>query len=810
MPTVSTTPDLWNRRAAADLTSRAAELSAVGSGLLRHVEEAESRVKAAYEAERRRIVDEQLSKMPLERLKNAVGRNVRLGVVGAAGLRTVGDAVRVGRAGLERIHGVGPVTSNRIISAAREIAAALRDGATVRFDVDARPAEQTALLIALRALDLARRSVEPLRARIEKVVGAIDADIDTARIAANRVRRFFAGQERRRQAAAALNRLEALLEDQATVGLQEGIRAAHVRIAAGQRQGRPPTQSSASTASRQRTTAGDRGRHGRPLVGIHRHGPEATADVWADYMARPVEYYGLLVEIAGLEADIYKPGADGPSDPRAGRIAIGPVERPDPIAPTARPPEVTVLSAEDPMARPRFPTVEHIPAEIVAKIRNLDLDTSLLRASLRGYQLFGAKFAVIQRRTILGDEMGLGKTIEALAVMCHLRASGARHFLVICPASVLINWEREIKRHSQLEPIWRLHGPRRNDLLRHWVRSGGIAITTFDTLKRLHHPQLEIGAGIIDEAHFVKNMDAQRTRTARRWLDRTECALLMTGTPMENRVEELRTLIRHVQPDVARKLGRYLQPEEFRSKVSSVYLRRNQEDVLTELPDKIETTDWVEFNDPAAAVYRQAVAEGNFQLMRRAAFMTPNPADSPKLQRLTEIAEEAASNGRKVIVFSFLLDVVQRTQTALRRLAGRIAITGSVSPTIRQQLIDEFSSPEGPAVLVSQIEAGGSGLNIQAASVVILTEPQWKPSTEEQAIARAHRLGQVRPVEVHRLLVEDSVDALMLDVLAHKSSLFDSYARMSALKNAAPEAIDPRTAEQCIVEYERRRLGLAA
>ena len=124
-----------------------------------------------------------------------------------------------------------------------------------------------------------------------------------------------------------------------------------------------------------------------------------------------------------------------------------------------------------------------------------------------------------------------------------------------------------------------------------------------------------------------------------------------------------------------------------------------------------------------------------------------------------------------------------------------------------------------PAVLVSQIQAGGVGLNMQAASVVILTEPQWKPSAEDQAVARCHRMGQVRPVNVHRLLAENSVDQRTLDILATKSVLFDEYVRRSDLKDASPDAVDvsdaaatgqavsQAEAERRIIELERRRFG---
>ena len=175
------------------------------------------------------------------------------------------------------------------------------------------------------------------------------------------------------------------------------------------------------------------------------------------------------------------------------------------------------------------------------------------------------------------------------------------------------------------------------------------------------------------------------------------------------------------------------------------------------------------------------LAVGNFMAMRRAAFMTSHSLDSPKMRRTLEIAEEAMDNQRKVVVFSFFRDVIDRTHEAFGSRAFG-PLTGSVSAPKRQLLIDEFSRSPKPGVLVSQIEAGGVGLNIQTASVVILTEPQWKPSTEVQAIARCYRMGQVRPVEVHRLLTENSVDEHMRNILSRKSALFAEYVQKSAIQ----------------------------
>ena len=493
--------------------------------------------------------------------------------------------------------------------------------------------------------------------------------------------------------------------------------------------------------------------------------------VWDDYTASSVFYNGLLADVGGLGPDV---------DAYQG----------------------------------------FLPQEIVNRIRAFRLDTSLLTVKLRGYQTFGAKFALVQKRTILGDEMGLGKTIEALAVLCHLRSGGARHFLVVCPASVLLNWEDEVWRHSRLSPVWQLHGPQRDHRLGQWARDGGVAITTFDTLRSLQPTATRIAAVVVDEAHYVKNPTTLRTKAVLSWLRLSEHTTLMSGTPMENRIEEFRTLVNHIRPDLASRIrpaDRIASADAFRRKVAPVYLRRNQTDVLDELPRRIESADWVTLDGPAADAYRAAVASRNFMAMRRAAFVTPRPRDSPKLRRLVQIVEEAADNHRKVVVFSFFRDVIERIHTAVGPLAMG-SITGSLPASGRQELVQRFTTTPGPAVLLNQIQAGGVGLNLQTASVVILTEPQWKPSTEEQAIARCHRMGQVRPVQVHRLLTKNSVDEHMLRVLARKSALFAQYVRPSTMKDAAPESTDttdgdPERAvsvieQERIIEIERSRLGL--
>lgn len=443
-----------------------------------------------------------------------------------------------------------------------------------------------------------------------------------------------------------------------------------------------------------------------------------------------------------------------------------------------------------------------IPEELRQEVTAVPLDTSLVKATLRGYQVFGAQYAVHQKYSILGDEMGLGKTVQALAAVAHMAAKGQRRFLVVCPASVQINWLNEISKHTAL-PAHSLHGAGRDISARCWVRDGGVAVTTFNTLGRLHGvAQADVAMLVVDEAHYVKNPDAQRSKHVARAVRAAQRALFLTGTPMENRVEEFRNLVHYLQPRLARQIDAtdaLSGARRFRRTVAPVYLRRNQEDVLTELPDKIEVEDWVRLTPADEANYATSVRSRNLMQMRQAAYRA---RDSAKLERLVEIVDEAREDARKVVIFSYFLDVLRTVEVRLGpAIVG--SLTGSVSPTARQDLVDHFSRQEGHAVLLCQIEAGGVGLNLQAASVVILAEPQWKPSTEEQAIARAFRMGQIRKVQVHRLLAKSSVDERMREIQEQKSLLFDEFARKSDAKDADSRAVDSSPYRPPVLDDER-------
>jgi superfamily II DNA or RNA helicase len=514
--------------------------------------------------------------------------------------------------------------------------------------------------------------------------------------------------------------------------------------------------------------------------------PASEIEAWVDFELRSAEYYSQLAEVSAHRTD--------------------------------------TAAAEG-----------FVPSEVAERVHAQPLDDTHRRVSLRGYQSFGARFALAQRRVVLGDEMGLGKTVQAVAALAHLAAEGHAHFLVVCPASVLINWTREIRSRSTLRAL-PVHGPERQDAYAEWRERGGVAVTTFDVLHTLPEPDgTRPGLLVVDEAHYVKNPTTLRSQAVARWAERAARVLFLTGTPMENRVEEFHALIDHLQPEVARRVDATTAlagAAAFQTAVAPAYLRRNQIDVLDELPELIPSLDWVDPTPADLVTYRRAVEAGSFMSMRRAAYLSV-PTDGPmtaadsnrsaKLARLIDIVEEANEEGLKVVVFSYFRDVLSVVTRAVSlAVPGAVygPITGSTAPPERQRLVDSLAGHSGGAVLVSQIEAGGVGLNIQAASVVVLCEPQWKPTIEAQAIARCHRMGQVRRVQVHRLLLEDSVDERMLEILTGKQHLIEQFVRGSAIKDAAPEAIDisdldkvevvasEAQAEALILASERRRLGL--
>ncbi len=427
--------------------------------------------------------------------------------------------------------------------------------------------------------------------------------------------------------------------------------------------------------------------------------------------------------------------------------------------------------------------------ELLKEIEAQPLDLKYMKATLRSYQTFGVKYAVHQKRTLLGDEMGLGKTIQAIAAMAALKADGKHHFMVVCPASVLINWCREIEKHSHLR-VTKINGADEQALL-NWRSNGDVAVTTYESISRFTLPErFTFDMLVVDEAHYVKNPQAQRTVAMQKLLQKTESVLYMSGTPLVNRVDEMCFLVNCLQPAIAQQLEKVKNistAEQFRQELAPVYLRRVREDVLKELPELIEKEQWCVLGAKEKSIYRDAVESGNLMAIRQVSWQTQNLEDSSKAMRLAEICEDAKEQGRKIIVFSFFRNTLEKVHALLGDRCLE-TISGDISPAKRQEIVDAFNQAEPGAVLVSQVQAGGTGLNIQAASVVVFCEPQLTPAIENQAVSRAYRMGQTRDVLVYRLLADDTIDERMLEILSQKQTQFDNFADESVIGDNQLEA----------------------
>ncbi|MCM1188737.1 MAG: DEAD/DEAH box helicase [bacterium] len=442
-----------------------------------------------------------------------------------------------------------------------------------------------------------------------------------------------------------------------------------------------------------------------------------------------------------------------------------------------------------------------LPENLAREIQEECFFPDGLLCELRRYQEWGVKYVLHQERVLLGDEMGLGKTVQAIATMVSLRNTGATHFVVVCPASIITNWCREIRKISQLS-VTKVHGAGRKFALQSWMKTGGVAVTTYETTVYVTFPdEFKFTLLVVDEAHYIKNPDARRSINVKRLSKHAHRLLFMTGTALENKVDEMISLIRILQPHVASKvqgMESLSTAPAFRNAVAPVYYRRKREDVLTELPELIESQEWCSLSKTEEAAYEQAVLAKNYADTRRVSWNVEDLKDSSKAARLLELVDEAKEEGRKILVFSFFLDTIRKITHLLGDRCTN-PINGSVSPARRQEIIDEFDKAPSGTVLVAQIQSGGTGLNIQSASVVILCEPQFKPSIENQAISRAYRMGQTRNVLVYRLLCENTVDEKITSVLEKKQRIFDAFADKSV---AAMESIemDERTFGNIIKE----------
>jgi superfamily II DNA or RNA helicase len=462
-----------------------------------------------------------------------------------------------------------------------------------------------------------------------------------------------------------------------------------------------------------------------------------------------------------------------------------------------------------------------------------------LAATLRDYQRRGLGWLARMTSSGLGcclaDDMGLGKTVTLIALHLHRQtdASAAGPTLVVCPASLMGNWQREIEKFAPGTRVRRFHGTRR-DL--DGLADGDVVLTTYGTM-RLDAPRLaEVPWGLVvaDEAQHVKNPYSATARQLRSIGARARVAL--TGTPVENNLSELWAILDWTTPGLLGRLGtfrgRYAQAVEsgrdpaaarrLARLVGPFLLRRRKSDpgIAPELPPKTETDHAVSLTTEQTALYeavvREALAEiaGADSMARRGLIVKlltglkqicNHPAQylkedrpviagrSGKLELLDELLDTIVAEGKSVLVFT---QYVAMGRLLERHLASRGTATlflhGGTPVTERESLVERFQSGEAPVFLLS-LKAAGTGLNLTRAEHVVHYDRWWNPAVEAQATDRAYRIGQTRPVQVHRLVAEGTVEDRIAALLERKRELADAV--LGSGEAALTELTDAELAE---------------
>ncbi len=465
----------------------------------------------------------------------------------------------------------------------------------------------------------------------------------------------------------------------------------------------------------------------------------------------------------------------------------------------------------DPAAVSWVPSCRHLAERLLAEPEPVPLALpSALAAVLRPYQETGFGFLADRSAhgagAILADDMGLGKTLQVLAVIEAWRRgaeSGAGRFrvLVVCPASVVGVWLDEAARFCPGLRCQAALGPAatRADIL---ARDDWDVLVTHYALLRQDAEALtarEWDMVVLDEAQNIKNPEAQVTRVAKAL--RTSRTVALTGTPLENRLLDLWSIMDFLNPGLLGSAeeftARYEGPRGQRglaARISPLILRRTKDAVAPELPPRTEEVLHVEMTPGQRLVYDRELLRARELLHTRGPIemlaaltrlrqvccdpaLLPGPlpaeAGSAKLEALVEMLSELAEEGHFALVFSQFTSMLDRIRVALDQ-AGlpHLTITGETPTDKRADLVRQFAEAAVPHVFLLSLRAAGTGLTLTRADYVFIFDPWWNPAVERQAIDRTHRLGQDKPVLAYRLVAADSVEEKVLKLQQEKAEMF--------------------------------------
>ncbi|WPJ94797.1 DEAD/DEAH box helicase [Coraliomargarita algicola] len=468
------------------------------------------------------------------------------------------------------------------------------------------------------------------------------------------------------------------------------------------------------------------------------------------------------------------------------------------------------------------------------------LRTRLLKAELLPYQLDGIAFAAGAGRAILADDMGLGKTIQGIGVAALLKEeANIERVLVICPASLKAQWQAEIAKFSDLGSTQVLGTAA--ERAAQYANSGFFTICNYEQVMRdiLHIESQNWDLIILDEGQRIKNWEAKTSRVVKGL--RSPFALVLSGTPMENRLDELYSVVefiddrrlgpayrffsKHRVVNTDGKVTGFRKLDELRAHIEPIILRRTRDSVLGQLPPRstqfirIPPTDeqaelHAHHMQTVASITRKSyLTEMDFMRLQKALLMCRMTADSTtlvdkqrpgyssKLEKLGELIQQlCAEPGRKVVLFSEwtqMLDLIEEQLQSCK--AGFVRLDGKVPQKKRQQLVKTFQTdPDCRFIIMTN--AGSTGLNLQAADTVINVDLPWNPAVLEQRIARAHRMGQKRPVQVYILVTDETIEENLLATLSAKKELATAAVDMDSELN--------EVALECGIEELKRRLEI--
>jgi SNF2 family DNA or RNA helicase len=445
-------------------------------------------------------------------------------------------------------------------------------------------------------------------------------------------------------------------------------------------------------------------------------------------------------------------------------------------------------------------------------IEQITLNKKKLGVRLRDYQMYGVKWLrYLYDNSLAGclaDDMGLGKTIQAIALLSHIYPKVKQPTLIVVPKSLLFNWQREIAKVNAELSVYVYYQENRDEKE---IAQVNVVLTTYHTLRSDIEKLKDVvfDTVILDESGNIKNPDSQVSKAV--VLLQAKHRFALSGTPVENNLNELYALFRFLEPAMFRGqsdfLQQYLYPiqkendsdalEALRKKLYPFILRRTKKQVLTDLPEKQEQVVLVDLSPEYAAVYEarrkyyfeqiqnqikeQGVQKSQFfifqalselrQLVSCPEEKTEGLVMGPKREMLREQLSEALANNHKVLIFTQFLNALETIAGDVAELGvGYVTLTGAT--TNREKIVDQFENDPNCRVFIATLKTGGFGLNLTSADTVFIYDPWWNQAAENQAIDRTHRMGQKNTVFAYKLIARGTIEEKMLQLQERKAKLF--------------------------------------